>query len=477
MLEKNKDYTEMRVSSIDFAFVQNEPVHLCVEGLVDATNGRVPGPGEDCIIIYKEKFEALQTENEQLKKKLEDFSQVPGYREFLTALYPEEDVERLVWATEQICCGQVSVNGWEESAKFWKKRYDDIFKLVGFSSKEEVEDYLVNEAECDTLHEDILKLHDEVKYANDKWAKTVLKLNECENDYRLKVDKSMLLEQEIKIYTKALQNWKEGTGCSSPSAAKDLIESGASWHHAYNEIKKANEKLVDDVKSWRNVTGYSTPESCLSDRINNTCKIQKWKEATGCSTPEEAKEFIDNKKRRINELNDELDASQSALEEAHDRTTEMEDLCMEYRERIQSLYKVIKGWKEITGCSTLEEAKNWVNELGEANGNLALVVNTWQEVTGFKTPEEAKNYWTTKLSESGEVSESFAREVISWRKATGCKTPDEVKSAIRYYKARLGNAVQSASIATRILGNAVQSEANAMKVLDTIGYTDPIKED
>lgn len=287
MLEKNKDYIEMRVSSIDYTFTQNAATQINIDGYVYSTYFGLPNPGEPYVIISKEKFEALQTKNEQLKKKLE---------EFFTTLYPEDDVERLVWATEQICCGQVSVNGWMASAKFWKKRYDDFFKLVGFSSKEEVEDYLVNEAKCDTLHEAILKLIDENKYACEEWCRAnssnnswkataecnspkelMTKLNQLRDDIKEWKEKYDLAVEMIgrwqratgqflpNIYDEELASWKEVTGFKTPEEAKDY------WTTKLSELGEVNETFAREVRSWRGATGCKTPEEA-NELINNFAK-------------------------------------------------------------------------------------------------------------------------------------------------------------------------------------------------------------
>lgn len=77
MLEKNKDYLEMRVSSTDCAFTQTS-AKISIEGFSYGSCWRLPDPGEPYVIISKEKFESLQRESEQLNgfvelyEKLED---------------------------------------------------------------------------------------------------------------------------------------------------------------------------------------------------------------------------------------------------------------------------------------------------------------------------------------------------------------------------------------------------------------------
>lgn len=319
MLEKNKDYIEMRVSSTDFAFTQNEPVHLCVEGLVDATNGRFPGSGEDYILISKEKFEALQTENEQLKKKLttiqtlyalNEFDPIPEFKELLKKLYSTDDAENLEWVLNHTCGGRGSVNGWIAVSLFWKQKYETLCKLSGFSSVEEVQEYLTNNGECDTLQEAILKLRDEVTYTCEKLASA-----NSENN-----------------------SWKATAECNSPKVL----------------MTKLN-LLHGSIKEWKEET-----------------RILK-------------KEVSD------------------------------------YKEQIESLFKVIESWQEATGCKTPAETKDWVNELGEANGNLAQAVLSWQNDTGCDTPNQAKFH-----------IKELEREVKAWGEVTGFSTPKKMQFIHRH---------------------------------------------
>ena len=399
MLEKNKDYIEMRVSSTDCAFTQNAPTQISVDGCVYTPYTRLPDPGEFYILISKEKFEkmqadvninaeiakqweinydlllkkigfdtveelvnylgseaecdtlreaiasleysvkfarderrdlskkldecekdyisernkaeALQTENEQLKQKLHEFDPMPDYKELLKELYSTEDVEKLEWTLNHICGGRGSVNGWIAVSSFWKQKYETLSKLVGFVTVEETRDYLTNEAECDTLHEAILKLKDQVKYTCDEWYSANSRNNswkaaaECNSPKEL-MEKIDGFETEIvDLKTKNTEYACRIQDLIDESCGrKTLIESGASWHHAYNEVKAANEKLADDVKSWKNVTGYSTPEDFLHAKISDALKsyndkIKPWQKATGCDTPEEAEEKIKYYKSRL----------------------------------------------------------------------------------------------------------------------------------------------------------------------------------
>ena len=150
MLKKNKDYVEftLQYTSVDWERRSKDCPEVCLKGYSDFSFPGVPIMDvvcnefdhkvvvvskrvfdrlqadnqhyrelakqrkdlgkklEECekdYISERDKAEALQTENEELKKKLEEFApDLPGYREFLTALYPEADVEKMVWVTKHI---------------------------------------------------------------------------------------------------------------------------------------------------------------------------------------------------------------------------------------------------------------------------------------------------------------------------------------------------------------------------------------
>ena len=448
MLEKNKDYLEMRVSSTDCAFAQNEWAQVRVDGYVYTTYMNIPDPGELYVFISKEKFEQLKTENEQLKKKLHEFDIMPDYKELLKELYSIEDTEMLEWALNHTCGGRGSVNGWRAVSSFWSEKYKKLSKLVGFSSVEEIEDYLTNEAECDTLHEAISKLKDQVKYTCEEWYSANSLNNswkaaaECNSPKELieKIEglegKVKVLETEAEVYSRALLDWKEGTGCPSPAAAKTLIESGISWHHAYRDVKVENEKLTDDVKSWKNVTGYSIPEDYMHARISGAFHTPfdytaAWQKATGCDTPEQAKE-------RIKALNERIDESEAC-----------------YNHLLN-----------LTGFESEGEIEDALDKCDHSTLRKALVdyefdYETLLKLTGYKSEHDIR----VALNYSEQFVYETMRELINslknnakftesnWQHATGCDTPGMAEEKLEFYKERLGKAVQAASCAAKHLEN------------------------
>ena len=404
MLEKNKDYVEFTLQCTTVERTRNKDYReVCFNGYSDYDFPGVPMDvvckdfNHKVVMISKRDFDRLQTENEELKKKLHEFNPMPDYKELLKELYSTEDVEKLEWTLNHICGGQASVNGWRASSKFWNGRYKDLLKLVGFSSKKEVEDYLVNGAECDTLHEAISKLHDQVKYTCDEWysansrnnswkaaaecnspKELIEKLNLLRNDisgrsavterYKRDIEKwqkatgclrpedvstsslitkATQLDQEVKILDGALQEWKEITGCPTPEEAKTLIESGMSYEYAYHEEQKKTRKLTEEVDSWKNVTGYSTPEDYMHARLNNTTPFDytaAWQKATGCDTPDQAKS------------------------------------------RIKGLENAFDEWQTATGCVAPEKAQ-------------CKITNLYNRIVKMKETASIASNWTDKIVE------------------------------------------------------------------------------
>lgn len=292
MLEKNKDYLEMRVSSTDCAFTQNAATQISVDGYVYTPYMDLPTPGEFYILISKEKFEKLQTENEELKKKL----------------------------------GEFDFMGWMESAKLWKKRYDDIFKLIGFSSDEELHDYLANDAECDTLREAIAILEHNVKFARDERRYLSKKLEECEKDYISERDKVTALQRD-KVTALQIENeqLKKKLQVPDPFAEyKELFEKLHSkediekfeWtlNHICGGQASANGWMVT-AKLWRRnyetlskLVGFSSTEE-IQDYLTNEAEcdtlqeaISAWQKVTGFSTPEKCSSYIDRLEKKLEDI-------------------------------------------------------------------------------------------------------------------------------------------------------------------------------
>lgn len=438
MLEKNKNYVEMCVSSTDYAFTQNESISICIDGYVYTSYMNLPDPGELYILISKEKFEALQKENEQLKKKL----------------------------------GEFDFMGWMESAKLWKGRYNDLFKLVGFSSTEEIRDYLTD-TNCDTLQEAILKLTNENKYACEKWCNANSSNNswkaaaECNSPKDL-IEKREARKKEIEIYSRALQEWKEETGCPSPSAVKTMIESLASWHHAYHEVKGNNQKLANSIQKWKDMTKCETPEAAATwitsyesacERGNRLAEsvdklkeeVVSWKNVTGCATPEDylAARISDAFHtpfdytaawQAVTGCSCPEDLSKKIVEWEKILTPHMSarDLCSAMSNAIESYKRSIEKWQEFTGRDTPEEAGCKINDLCDDICKLKGDYDRLLKLTGYKSEQDIR----ATLTYSKQFVYETIRELINslerkakftdsnWETATGFSTPEKCCSCI-----------------------------------------------
>lgn len=312
MLEKNKDYLEMRVSSTDCAFTQNAATQISVDGYVYTPYMDLPTPGEFYILISKEKFEKLQTENEELKKKL----------------------------------GEFDFMGWMESAKLWKKRYDDIFKLIGFSSDEELHDYLTNEAECDTLREAIASLEHNVKFARDERRDLSKKLDECEKDYISERDKVTALQAENEQLKKKLavpDPFVEYKELFEKLHSKEDIEK-FEWtlNHICGGQASANGWMVT-AKLWRRnyetlskLVGFSSTEE-IQDYLTNEAECDTLQEAIHLMCKE-----MDRRQKKIDELRDDVSGRSTVIE---------------------SYKRDIKKWQKVTGFSTPEKCSSYIDRL------------------------------------------------------------------------------------------------------------------
>jgi len=405
MLEKDKGCIEFSMRSMMATHKPyQEDTEIAITGMAPGkslllSNNPFDIPCE-VVMVSKKDFEALQTENEQLKKKLQVPDPIPEYKELLEKLHSKEDVEKFEWTLNHVCGGQASVNGWMVTAKLWRRNYETLSKLVGFSSTEEIQDYLTNEAECDTLHGAISKLKDQVKYTCDEWYSANSSNNswkaaaECNLPKEL-IEKIKGFRDEIGIYSRALKDWKEGTGCPSPSAAKTLIESQVSWCHAYDDVKAANEKLADDIKSWKNVTGYSTPEDYMHARINCAAPFDytaAWQNFTGCDCAQEAGVKINNLCDEICKLKVDYDRLLKLTGyKSEDAIRVLLNLHEQFvyesmRELINSLKRKLKftesNWQAATGCNAPEKAQckitdlyNRIDKMKEA----ASIVSNWTD--------------------------------------------------------------------------------------------------
>ena len=360
MLEKNKDYIEMTPTETHTTKRGGEFLSFEIRGFADddslfAVPSHMSGITLDytkpVVIVSKEKFERLQT--------------------------------------------RADSNA--ELAKQWEINYKLLLDKIGFDTVEELVNYLDSEAECDTLREAMSSLAYSVKFARDERRSLSKKLDECEKDYISERDKAEALEKEIEVYSHALQEWKDVTGYPSPSAVKTALESGASWCHAYNEVKETNEKLADNIKSWQEATGCDTPDKARNSIANMVDSkettiylgdvhnvIAKWQKVTGFDSP---KAFL------------------------------------KWKTNIEG---IIEAWKSGTGCKYPAEAR--------------ILLEKWKVLTKCETPEAAATWITSyeKACERGnELAEGAGEREKEWQDATGCIAPEAAKQYIERLKGRL----------------------------------------
>ena len=427
---------------------------------------------------------SLAETNAILNNKLNKLDPLPEFKEILKKLYSTNDIENLEWTLNHVCGGRGSVNGWIAVSLFWKQKYETISKLVGFMTVEEIQYYLTNEAECETLYKAISKLKDQVKYTCDEWCKANSSNNswkaaaECNSPKEL-IEKREALDKEVEIHSRALKEWKDVTGYTSPSAFKSAFESGASWCHAYRYVKKQNEKLAEEIKkwkdmtksetpehaatwitsvasacergnklareveklkeeveSWKHVTGHSTPEDYLHARLNNTTPFDytaAWQKATGCNAPDDAEIRI----KALNERIDESEAdynhllnltgfeSEGEIEDALDRCdhSTLRKALADYEFDYEALLK-------LTGYKSEDAIRVALN-----HGEQFVYENMMELIDSLKRKAEFTN--------------------LNWQIATGCNTPEEANKKLASYEERLDSVKQSASYAIRHLDNIV----------------------
>lgn len=212
----------------------------------------------------------LKTNDEELQKdkRIEELERTvkalkaedEEYHNFLKALFPDEDVEKLAWMIRQVCGPVLSTR-----TQYWKDK-------------------------CEQMQADYEHYRELAKQREEDMDK---KRKEREKDYISERDRAEALQKEIGVYSRTLKEWKDGTGCPSPSAAKTMIECQTSWHHAYEDAKKKIESLEAALRE---------SNSTMTKELEQ--EIGEWQKATGRISPEEAKQYINRLKDRLNKIHD-----------------------------------------------------------------------------------------------------------------------------------------------------------------------------
>lgn len=383
---------------------------------------------------------------------------------------------------------QANANINAELAKQWEINYDLLLKKIGFDTVEELVNYLDSEAECGTLRDAIANLEHNVKFARDERRNLSKKLDECEKDYISERDKAEALETENEqlrnerthiVYLndplgviakwekvtgydrpedflkwkanieEIMQAWKDRTGCKYPGEAGELLEkwkimtkcetpeAAATWITSYesacgrgNRLAEMVEKLKEEVVSWKNVTGYSTPEDYMSARLNSTMHFDHtmWQKATGCDTPDQVKSRIEGLENAIRLTN---------------------------KNMISELDSEFDEWQKFTGCDSPQNAGCKINNLCDEICKLKGDYDYLLGLTGYKSALDVRiaiddkeyKYRTMRdLVNSLKRKANFTES--NWKAATGCNTPGEAETTMRNLKGRIDEIKEFAAIAS-----------------------------
>lgn len=338
MLEKNKDYLEMRVSSTDCAFTQNASTTISIKGFSYDTSFRLPDPGESYVIISKEKFEKLQesvvyymalsTRAQYWKDKCErgnrlaeevvSWKNVTGYstpEDYMHARLnnttPFDYTAACRIATEQLCCGRDLRNNLQADLEYYRALSSAQAKSIycwkeatGCSTPEEAKELASANsrnnswkaaAECNSPKELIEKLNllrDDISgrstviehYKRDieKWQKATGCLRPEDISTESLTYKCMSLDQEVKILDVALQGWKEATGFDTPDQVKSRIEG------LENAVRLTNKNMIKEIEGtideWQKATGCVSPGKAERKITDLYSRIDKMKEAASIAS-------------------------------------------------------------------------------------------------------------------------------------------------------------------------------------------------
>lgn len=167
---------------------------------------------EECekdYIYERDKAEALEKENKELKNKLHEFDPIPEFKELTEKLHSIEDVEELEWVLNHTCGGWGSINGWIPIARFWKKRYDDLLKLTGYKSERDIHAVLTLQEQFvyETMRELINSLKRKAKFTDSNWQNATGCNSPVEAETTMRNLRSRI--DEIKEFAAIASNWTD----------------------------------------------------------------------------------------------------------------------------------------------------------------------------------------------------------------------------------------------------------------------------
>jgi hypothetical protein len=229
-----------------------------------------------------------------------------------------------------------------------------------------------------------------------------------------------------------LEKWKLMTKCKTPEAAAIGINYYESACGRGNRLAESVEKLKEEVVSWKNVTGYSTPEDYMHVRINNATPFDytaAWRDATGCVTPDQVKSRIEGLENAVRLTN---------------------------RNMIKELESNIDEWQKFTGCDSPQKAGCKINNLCDEICKLKGDYDHLLGLTGYKTEQDIRvelNYREQFVYETmRELINSLERKEkcteSNWQTATGCDTPGRAEEKLESLYSRIDKMKEAASIAS-----------------------------
>ena len=217
MLEKSKDYIEMRISSTECAFTRNGTTTISIEGFSYDTSFCIPDIGESYVIIPKEKFDQLQTDNKQLINEAAAWEDDYNHLLTLTGFDNEGEIEDFLEQNHDR----------NKLTTVIDDKIQDIYKwqnVTGFSSPAEYTGgWEAIRRLCGEIYKpngDYDRLLELTGYKSEKDIRAVLVLNGEKYVYKTMRDYINSLKRRSK-FTES--NWQKATGCDTPEAAETTI--------------------------------------------------------------------------------------------------------------------------------------------------------------------------------------------------------------------------------------------------------------